>query len=151
MYIIVILSFILHTIIYSLDITLPGGCRIKFENGGIIRIITSTSNTPLPKPPSLNSLPTQDTLSSIQIQDTGTIKGYGAYCINKPLPSFTFLGFYQGERITTRETLDQLCSASKDPNIEATEVCLIGFCLAVCTADLCGNETARGVVWLSYG
>jgi hypothetical protein len=44
-------------------------------------------------------------LNSIVVRDTGTSKGFGAFSTSN-LSANSFLGFYQGELITTREELD---------------------------------------------
>jgi len=59
-------------------------------------------------------MPLQDTkvskeevLDKIIVKDTGTIKGYGAYCrTDCTIRAKTFLGFYEGDVVKTRELLD---------------------------------------------
>lgn len=88
----------------SFEIPLPGGGRIKVEDGGVVRIQLSPE-TSLPPAPPVGTLPSDTTISSIQVRDTGTKKGYGAFAL-EPLEKFTFLGFYVGTQTETREALE---------------------------------------------
>ena len=88
------------------EIPLPGGGRVKFESGGVVRI-QYADVTDLPEVPPIGTLPNKSTLSSIVVRDTGRIKGYGAFCCS-PLDKGTFLGFYEGRRIESREELERI-------------------------------------------
>jgi hypothetical protein len=88
------------------EIPLPGGGRIKVEDGGILRIQLSPE-TALPKSPPVGTLPFESTLSSVEVRDTGTVKGYGAFCA-APLEKFSFLGFYEGALVESREVLEKV-------------------------------------------
>lgn len=88
----------------SFNIPLPGGRRIKIEAGGVVRIQLSSEQS-LPPAPPIGTLPSESAISSIGVLDTGTTKGYGAFCL-KPLEKFTFLGFYDGTLVVSREALE---------------------------------------------
>jgi hypothetical protein len=93
------------TYVTSFEIPLPGGGRVKLESGGVVRIRLG-EEPDLPRVPPVGTLPEKSTLSSILVRDTGTIKGYGAFC-SKPLQQDTFLGFYEGRRVESREELER--------------------------------------------
>lgn len=88
------------------NIPLPGGKNIRFEEGGIIRIQYNAAVSDLPPMPSPETPVSSPVLSSMEVRDTGTVKGFGVYC-TKPLDQYTFLGFYQGTLIKSREELDK--------------------------------------------
>ncbi len=91
---------------FSWSIPFPGGGKVSFQDG-ILRIQTRAApNATIPPPGSCAS---SQTLHSIEIRDTGTVKGYGAYCISD-LPQCTFLGFYPDDCVIT----DLKESASSD-------------------------------------
>lgn len=79
----------------SWSIPFPGGRKVSFSDG-LLRIQTRAVPYAVMPPP--DSCPSQETLNSIQIRNTGTVKGYGAYCTSD-LPQGTFLGFYPDECI----------------------------------------------------
>jgi hypothetical protein len=93
------------TCVHSFEIPLPGGGRVKLESGGVVRIRLG-EEPDLPNVPPMGTLPDKSTLNSIKVRDTGTIKGYGAFCC-KPIPKSTFLGFYEGRRVESREELER--------------------------------------------
>ena len=89
------------------QLNLPGGGRVQY-NDGVLRIRTPQAESSI-LPDALlqiasDAKPTPETLASIVNRDTGTIKGNGAFCV-QPLSQHTFLGFYQGKRVTTN-TMD---------------------------------------------
>lgn len=84
------------------NLPLPGGKQISY-NEGILRIQLEAVDTP-PIPP-IGSVPSGTTLNSIQVRDTRTSKGYGAFC-TAPLAKDEFLGFYEGEETTSIEESD---------------------------------------------
>ena len=86
------------------QIPLPGGRRVSFQDG-ILRIqLDSAKNRPtiIPQP---GTQPSQQTITSIAVKDTGTKKGFGAFATDT-LDKHTFLGFYEGETINGRENLE---------------------------------------------
>ena len=85
------------------QLPLPGGRSVEYD-GGILRIQLESTDG-LPPMPASDAKPLGETLGSIEIRDTGTKKGYGAYCMEK-LPRHTFLGFYRGKRIVVAPTAD---------------------------------------------
>mmetsp|Transcript_11921 Transcript_11921/g.14414 ORF Transcript_11921/g.14414 Transcript_11921/m.14414 type:complete len:196 (-) Transcript_11921:40-627(-) len=94
--------------VQAFTIPLPGGGKISMDQGGILRInLQDTSKLPQDIPSSGTS-PSSSTRDSIEIRDTGTIKGYGAFCIHNDIPKHTFLGFYEGALISSREELEEL-------------------------------------------
>ena len=103
-------------VVDSFEIPLPGGGRVKFESGGVVRIRLDQDKglVDLPPIPPIGTPADPSTLSSIEIRDTGTIKGYGAFCCTPILPKHSFLGFYEGQRIESREELDKMVSSSSN-------------------------------------
>ena len=91
------------------NIPLPGGGRIQLDDGGILRIqLDATQKKQLSSviiPPSDTKI-SPTILDCIEVRDTKTIKGYGAYCVNRPIPKHAFLGFYEGTVINSRDELD---------------------------------------------
>ena len=86
------------------QIPLPGGRKVSFQDG-ILRIqLDSAKNRPtiIPQP---GTQPSQQTITSIVVKDTGTRKGFGAFATNT-LDKHTFLGFYEGETINGRNNLE---------------------------------------------
>jgi len=100
----VLLAFILPVIVMPFEIPMPGGRRMRFDDGGIIRIQLADEAL-LPPAPPLGSYPEGSTLASIEVRDTETVKGFGAFC-TRPLAKHTFLGFYDGVLVKGRESLD---------------------------------------------
>lgn len=85
------------------NIGLPGGRKVSFDDG-VFRIRLEDVRT-LPTVPPRDTPPAATT--KIQVRDTGTVKGCGAFCL-EPMAKHTFLGFYEGVRITSllKEELD---------------------------------------------
>jgi hypothetical protein len=80
------------------NLPLPGGRNVSFD-AGIIRIqLQDTSGLPRMPPPEVVISPTA--LNSIAVKDTGTQKGFGAFCTSA-LDQDQFLGFYEGDTITS--------------------------------------------------
>jgi len=103
-----------------LRVPLPGGRSISFnQDTGVLRInLAAPSETNVSVPP-LGTEPLEQVRTSIEVKDTGTAKGFGAFCRLDcgstrsgsetevvGIPSGSFLGFYSGEVVTTREELD---------------------------------------------
>lgn len=97
----------------SFQIPLPGGKSISFNSEtGVLRIKTksntSTNTFKNIQVPPLGTNPSNEIINSIIVKDTGIPqKGYGAFasqCIKK----HQFIGFYVGDVIRTRETLDEI-------------------------------------------
>lgn len=101
-----LLCIALLQVSHSFIIPLPGGKRIRFEEGGIIRIQYDDEISDLPPMPSKGTNVLSKVFESTKVQDTGTVKGFGVYC-TKPLDPYMFLGFYEGRVISSREELDQ--------------------------------------------
>ena len=74
------------------NIPLPGGGKLSYD-GTLLRIQTNKVDD-LPPFPALETFPTAS--GSVEVRDTGTSKGFGAFC-TKPLAKHAFLGFYEGE------------------------------------------------------
>lgn len=88
--------------IFAWNIPLPGGGRVSYKKG-ILRIRFEDDHNLPPMPPT-DAKVSANVLKAIQVRDTKTAKGYGAYCI-QPLPKHTFLGFYEGTPYTSIENL----------------------------------------------
>lgn len=86
------------------QIPLPGGGRVVYE-GGLLRIRTSEER--LPAMPAATSIVDPAVLSCIEIRDTQSKKGFGAYA-TRPLLRHTFLGFYHGILRDSLEGLDNI-------------------------------------------
>ena len=87
------LAFIFVSPALAWNLPLPGGGRVAYE-GGLLRI-RGESAEDLPNMPHAEATMDPLVLRAIEIRDTKTIKGFGAYAI-KELPKHTFLGFYEG-------------------------------------------------------
>ena len=88
--------FSVLTLSAAWNVPLPGGRQVSFVDG-ILRIqLEDTTN--LPKMPPPDTTISQTTLGSIKVQDTGSRKGFGSFCLS-PLPQDEFLGFYEGKVI----------------------------------------------------
>ena len=98
-------------VVNALNIPLPGGGRIKLDDGGILRIQLDQDKiqqeASIDVPP-VGSKISQSIVSCIEVRDTRTSKGYGAYCIKNPIPKHSFLGYYEGNAIKSRDELDKL-------------------------------------------
>ena len=56
----------------------------------------------------------------MEIRDTGTIKGFGVYCVNQPIERHAFLGFYEGNLLRSRDELEQAtpsCQRMEAPHL----------------------------------
>lgn len=97
---------------------LPGGRSVSFnEATGVLRISLSPESNGKMQVPPLGTLPSQLVIESIFIEDTGTPKGFGAFA-HSDIPAETFLGFYEGDVVTTRENLDRRISERKSSGNE---------------------------------
>jgi len=101
-YVLTLLAFIFVSSAMAWNLPLPGGGRIAYE-GGLLRI-RGKSTEDLPFIPDKEAVVDPLVLGAIEIRDTKTKKGFGAYAM-KELPKHTFLGFYEGVQ---RESLDEL-------------------------------------------
>ena len=92
------------------QIPLPGGRTVSFNpDTGVLRIDLepkSPKSGGRPVFPSDGSCPSKMTVRSIEVRDTGTARGHGAFA-TADLPRHEFIGFYEGETIRTREELDR--------------------------------------------
>ena len=104
------------------NLPLPGGGRIAYE-GGLLRIRTE-SDQGLPSMPPADATIDPTVLASIEVKDTGTVKGFGAFCIGNQLPRHTFLGFYEG---TARTTLDGLTNTEYIMSLDGGATYLDGY------------------------
>ena len=72
----------------------PGGRQVSYRDG-IIRIqLENQAN--LPTIPPLGTSCSEQVLNCIELKDTKTPKGWGAFCCDAPIPKHAFLGFYEG-------------------------------------------------------
>lgn len=107
-----------------LDFGLPGGSRVSYRDG-LLRI-----QPPVPTEPSSSSsgipqtfeVPWDEALTRKGKDDQGieiehretSSKGFGAfYADTEPLRGGSFLGFYEGRLVTSRESLDRLHALRK--------------------------------------
>mmetsp|Transcript_28043 Transcript_28043/g.31033 ORF Transcript_28043/g.31033 Transcript_28043/m.31033 type:complete len:204 (+) Transcript_28043:96-707(+) len=90
------LLFLILVEILAWNIPLPNGGRISYNNG-VLRIGLEDMSI-LPKMPSPKETISSTILEAIEIRDTGTVKGFGAFCTS-PIDRNEFLGFYEGEKI----------------------------------------------------
>lgn len=81
----------------SWTVPLPGGRKVSFDDG-LLRIQTRAVPEAFIPPP--GSQASEEILRRIQIRDTGTAKGHGAYC-TQSIPQGTFLGFYPDDCVLT--------------------------------------------------
>ena len=93
--------------------TLPGLGKVSYSEDGVLRISAAprtpptnnvadssmTNTMPEIPPPSAKCR----VMDRIEVRDTGTVKGYGAFCCHEPIPKHEFLGFYEG---ILRENVD---------------------------------------------
>lgn len=105
-----------NIVVSALQLPLPGGRSISYNGTtGVLRIQLSEPPT---MPSTISSSATIDpkTLESIQIRDTkNPTKGFGAFAIEK-IEKDSFLGFYEGELIKTREALEETVRARNTKN-----------------------------------
>jgi len=93
-------------------IPLPGGRSISYNSQtGVLRIQLESKLNPqnqVPSLPAAGTRPDQSVVESIEVRDTRISgKGFGAYA-TKPLKSDVFLGFYEGDLVRSRESLDEI-------------------------------------------
>jgi len=101
-----VLFVLMISVSHCFNIPLPGGKSVRFEEGGIIRIKYEKDNSDLPPVPEPGTQVSKQVLQSMEIRDTGTIKGFGVYC-TRPLERHSFLGFYEGTLVESRKELDK--------------------------------------------
>ena len=102
-------------------IPLPGGRSISFnQDTGVLRIQTAGDIIADMQVPDMGAIPSENVLDSITVKDTRTEKGFGAFCgeydaeakdnsnFSGQIPKKSFLGFYEGEIIRSREELDKI-------------------------------------------
>ena len=103
------------------NLPLPGGRRISYnKDTGVLRIqVAQTDNL---KVPAMGTQPKLDILKSITVKDTSIKdKGYGAFAITE-IPKDSFLGFYEGRIIKSRETLDEVI-AERERTLQSSKDC----------------------------
>ena len=94
------------------NIPLPGGGKVQLDQGGVVRIrLSSDQNLVLPPMPPPDTAVDKTVLDSIEVKDTGTEKGFGAFCKSRPIDKDTFLGFYEGISYNSREDLEKSLDA----------------------------------------
>lgn len=105
----------------TIRIPLPGGRGISINpDTGVIRIkLASDAERKVDVPP-IGTQPSDKVKDSIIVKDTGTIKGFGAFSLAK-IPCDSFLGFYEGQVLTSREALDAKIAERKS-TMEEEEV-----------------------------
>mmetsp|Transcript_12268 Transcript_12268/g.33732 ORF Transcript_12268/g.33732 Transcript_12268/m.33732 type:complete len:205 (-) Transcript_12268:152-766(-) len=99
----------LHNPAQAWQIPLPGGGRIRLDNSGVLRIQLQDQEG-LPPFPAMGSTADDATLQSLDVRDTGTPKGFGVFATTT-IAQHAFLGFYPGNRITSREKLDEMVAS----------------------------------------
>lgn len=108
-----LLSFLLYaqliTLTSCLTVPLPGGRSISYNSKtGVLRIQLEPNAANIPRQPTAGTLPDPKLIQSIAVRDTGIPqKGFGAYA-TKTLERDVFLGFYEGDLIRSRDTLDDI-------------------------------------------
>lgn len=102
---------------------LPGGRKVSFADG-ILRVQTEDLPKDLPTVPPLGTLVSKRVLESIQVRDTGTVKGFGAFCRRQPLEKYDFLGFYEGNVI---KSTDEASSQDYMMSLDGGATFLDGF------------------------
>lgn len=90
-------------LVHGWNLPLSGGGRIAYE-GGLLRIRTERVEN-LPNMPDAEASVDPFVLDAIEIRDTKTMKGFGAYAVQE-LPKHTFLGFYAGIHRTSLDGLE---------------------------------------------
>ena len=91
----------------AFELKLPGGKSISYSSStGLLRINLSEPKGKIPSAPSLDTRPSEETMQSIEVKDTGTDRGYGAFA-TRSLDEATFLGWYEGAIVKGRENLDK--------------------------------------------
>lgn len=110
-----------HACCSSFQIPLPGGKSISYNvETGVLRIKldkeSSANNNNLYKVPPRETKPLQNVINSIEVRDTGIPqKGFGAFATSK-IQKGSFLGFYEGNEIVSREKLDDIIEARRKEN-----------------------------------
>ena len=110
-----LLLLLLQWKVPAFELNLPGGRSISYSSStGVLRINLSQPKTgkPIPSAPPLDARPSEQTMQSIEVRDTGTDRGYGAFA-TKPLNEATFLGWYEGTIVKGRKNLDERINARK--------------------------------------
>jgi len=113
-----LLPFLLYaqliTLTSCLTIPLPGGRSISYNSKtGVLRIqleSNTAATTGLPRQllPTAGTHPDPNVVQSIDVRDTGIPqKGFGAYA-TRPIERDVFLGFYEGDLIRSRDTLEDV-------------------------------------------
>lgn len=87
---------------------------------GVLRIRLDDARD-LPLPPPLGTPVSNELLASVDVRDTNTIKGFGAFATNT-IPKHTFLGFYEGQIVKTRSELDRLYSERFQESSSSVEI-----------------------------
>ena len=98
-----LLPFCLWEPVSAWQLSLPGGGRIAYE-GGLLRIRTKHTEG-LPEMPTAETRIDPLVLQSIEVRDTQTVKGFGAFALDA-LPRHAFLGFYEGIERDSMEGLE---------------------------------------------
>lgn len=99
---------------HGFNLQLPGGRQVSFNGEtGVLRIQLAPGSSL--KVPSKGTSPSIDVTECIEVKFTGQEeKGYGAFAISE-IEKDAFIGFYEGEVITSRESLDNLlCEREKE-------------------------------------
>jgi len=102
--------------VHSFKIPLPGGKSISYnQETGVLRIQLD-KRTSCYKVPPIGTKISPDLINSIKVKHTGIPqKGYGAFA-TKEIRSNTFLGFYEGQVIKSREKLDEIVKGRMETN-----------------------------------
>lgn len=127
---------------FELKVPIPGGKSISYNHDtGVLRIqtaaTTATKDIPNLQIPPVGTKPLPQIINSIIVRDTGiSQKGYGAFVVASIdntdtdgeddggeangafIPKGSFLGFYEGDVIVTREALDDVVSKRRRANSE---------------------------------
>ncbi len=122
-----ILIFFSALTIFALDyglsfkIPLPGGRQVTFnQDTGVLRIQLAPGSA-LKVPPK-GTVPSFAILDCIQVKDTGVKeKGYGAFATGS-IEKDAFIGFYEGDFISSREELDSIVSDRRNSTEVNTNV-----------------------------
>ena len=110
-----LLLLLLQWKVPAFELNLPGGRSISYSSStGVLRINLSQPKMgkPIPSAPPLDARPSEQTMQSIEVRDTGTDRGYGAFA-TEPLDEATFLGWYEGTIVKGRKNLDERINARK--------------------------------------
>ena len=134
------------TTVNAWTVPLPGGRKVSYRDG-ILRIQVEDEAT-LPSIPGFvgnNTTPLSQVAmnGSIELRDTKTIKGWGAFCVSSPIDRHTFLGFYEG--IKTTQLLSTPRTNDDDNNNNKNDTNRMGYMLSLDggTSYLDGYERAQ--------